>query len=117
VVDLGVSPDKIHVLHNGIDTNVFVPSDLPSPKKQILWIGRFTPGKGVEYLLKGFQDFSREFPDYTLVMVGRGPLRDDFIRMIREMDLEDKSGPQGFHPERGTPRPVPGVVALCPSKP
>jgi glycosyltransferase involved in cell wall biosynthesis len=90
VVDLGVSPDKVHVLHNGIDTNVFVPSDLPSSKKQILWIGRFTPGKGVEYLLKGFQDFSREFPDYTLVMVGRGPLRDDFIRMIREMDLEDR---------------------------
>ncbi len=103
VVDLGVSPDKVHVLHNGIDTNVFVPSDLPSSKKQILWIGRFTPGKGVEYLLKGFQDFSREFPDYTLVMVGRGPLRDDFVRMIREMDLEDRVVLRDFIPNKELP--------------
>lgn len=60
MVDLGVSHDKIHVIHNGIDTNLFVPSDSPPPKKQILWIGRFTPGKGVEYLLKGFASFSRD---------------------------------------------------------
>jgi len=103
MVDLGVSPDKIHVIHNGIDTNVFVPSNPTSPKKQILWIGRFTPGKGVEYLLKGFQAFSREFPDYTLVMVGRGPLKDDFIRMIQEMDLEDKVVLRDFIPNGELP--------------
>lgn len=90
LVDLGVSPDTIHVIHNGIDTGVFAPSDSASPGEQILWIGRFTPGKGVEYLLKGFHAFSREHPDYTLVMVGRGPLRDELTRMIREMGLEDR---------------------------
>ena len=90
VVGLGVPPDKIHVIHNGIDTSVFVPSDPPSPGRQILWIGRFTPGKGVEYLLKGFEAFSRKFPDYVLVMVGRGPLKDDLTRMIRKMGLEDR---------------------------
>jgi len=90
MVDLGVSPDKIHVIHNGIDTSAFAPSDSMPPEKQILWIGRFTPGKGVEYLLEGFEAFSQKFPDYTLVMVGRGPLKDDFARMILEMDLEDE---------------------------
>jgi glycosyltransferase involved in cell wall biosynthesis len=104
VVDLGVSPDKIHVIHNGIDTSVFVPSNPASPKKQILWIGRFTPGKGVEYLLKGFETFSREFPDYTLVMVGRGPLKDDFVGMIQEMDLEDKVVLRDFIPNGDLPR-------------
>ncbi len=103
VVDLGVSPDKIHVIHNGIDTSVFVPSESSSPKKQILWIGRFTPGKGVDYLLKGFEAFSRKFPDYTLVAVGRGPLRDDFIRMVREMDLEDRVFLRDFTPNRELP--------------
>ncbi len=103
MVDLGVSPDKIHVIHNGIDTSVFVPSNPTSPKKQILWIGRFTPGKGVEYLLKGFGAFSRRFPDYTLVMVGRGPLKDDFVRMIREMDLEDKVVLRDFIPNGKLP--------------
>ncbi|QYZ79855.1 glycosyltransferase family 1 protein [Methanofollis formosanus] len=90
VIDLGVSPSRIHVIHNGIDTDVFVPSASCNPKKQILWIGRFAPGKGVEYLLKGFQIFAREHPDYTLMMVGSGPLRDKFIKSIREGGLEDK---------------------------
>jgi glycosyltransferase involved in cell wall biosynthesis len=103
VVGLGVSPGKIHVIHNGIDTSVFVPSNSSSPKKQILWIGRFTPGKGVEYLLKGFGAFSREFPDYTLMMIGRGPLRDDFTRMIQEMDLEDKVVLRDFIPNKELP--------------
>lgn len=103
VVDLGVAPDKIHVIHNGIDTSVFVASNPASPKKQILWIGRFTPGKGVEYLLKGFGAFSQEFPDYTIVMVGRGPLKDDIVRMILEMGLEDKVVLRDFIPNEALP--------------
>lgn len=103
VVNLGVSPEKIQVIHNGIDTGVFSPSVSPSPKKQILWIGRFTPGKGVEYLLKGFQTFAQEFPDYTLVMVGRGPLKDDSIRMIQEMGLEEKVVLKDFVPNKNLP--------------
>lgn len=103
IVDLGVSSDKIHVIHNGIDTNVFVPSNSTSPKKQILWIGRFTPGKGVEYLLKGFATFSQEFPDYMLVMVGQGPLKDESIGMIREMGLEDKVILRDFIPNEELP--------------
>jgi len=103
VGDLGASPDKIHVIHNGIDTTVFVTSNSTSPKKQILWIGRFTPGKGVEYLLKGFGAFSQEFPDYTIVMVGRGPLRDDFAKMIRKMGLEDKVVLRDFIPNELLP--------------
>jgi glycosyltransferase involved in cell wall biosynthesis len=103
VVDLGVSPDKIHVIHNGIDTGVFVPSESSSPKKQILWIGRFTPGKGVDFLLEGFEAFSRKFPDYTLVAVGRGPLRDNFIRMVREAGLEDRVIIRDFTPNGELP--------------
>jgi len=103
VVDLGISPDKIHVIHNGIDTGAFVPSNSISPKKQILWIGRFTPGKGVEYLLKGFGAFSKEFQDYTLVMVGVGPLKDGFVRMIREMGLDDRVVLRDFIPNKELP--------------
>ncbi|MCE5338475.1 MAG: glycosyltransferase family 4 protein [Methanomicrobiaceae archaeon] len=103
VVDLGVSPEKIHVIHNGIDTSVFAPSTSSSPKKQILWIGRFTPGKGVEYLLNGFQAFAQEFPDYTLVMVGRGPLNDDFTKMIQGMGLEEKVVLKDFVPNKDLP--------------
>ncbi|TAJ43684.1 glycosyltransferase family 4 protein [Methanofollis fontis] len=103
LIDLGVPSSKIHVIHNGIETDVFIPSISCSPKKQILWIGRFTPGKGVEYLLKGFQIFSREYPDYSLMMIGRGPLKDEFIDMIKEMELGDKVTLQDFIPNHELP--------------
>jgi len=103
VVDLGITSDKIHVIHNGIDTGTFVPSKSMSQKKQILWIGRFTPGKGVEYLLKGFAAFSKEFPDYTLVMIGEGPLKNGCIRMMRDMGLDDKVILRDFIPNKKLP--------------
>ncbi|WP_292520009.1 glycosyltransferase family 4 protein [Methanoculleus sp.] len=90
LVDLGIRPDRITVIHNGVDTDHFAPSPDGSPEKQILWIGKYVPGKGVEYLLRGFQLFSRDFPDYTLLMIGRGPLKDDSLRMIEDLGLTGK---------------------------
>lgn len=104
LIDLGVSPGKIHIIHNGIDTSVFTPSSTTSPKKQILWIGRFTPGKGVDYLLEGFGAFSRDFPDYILLMVGWGPLKEECVRMIREMGLQDKIVLRDFIPNDELPQ-------------
>jgi glycosyltransferase involved in cell wall biosynthesis len=90
LIDLGIHPEKISVIHNGIDTELFAPLTDVTPKKQILWIGKYVPGKGVEYLLRGFQLFSSEFPDYTLLMIGRGPQKDDCLRMIEDLGLTEK---------------------------
>ncbi|WP_269848922.1 glycosyltransferase family 4 protein [Methanosarcina horonobensis] len=60
LIDLGIQPKKITVIHNGIDTEHFAPLTNIPPKKQILWIGKYVPGKGVEYLLRGFQLFSKK---------------------------------------------------------
>jgi len=90
LIDLGIKPEKISVIHNGVDTDHFAPLTNIAPKKQILWIGKYVPGKGVEYLLQGFQSFSREFSDYTLLMIGRGPQKDDCLKMIEDLGLKDK---------------------------
>ena len=90
LIDLGIHPEKISIIHNGVDTDHFTPLTNIAPKKQILWIGKYVPGKGVEYLLRGFQLFSREFADYTLLMIGRGPQKDDCLKMIEDMGLKEK---------------------------
>ena len=90
LIDFGIHPENISVIHNGVDTDHFAPLANTPPKKQILWIGKYVPGKGVEYLLRGFQLFSKDFPDYTLLMVGRGPQKDDCLRMIEELNLTEK---------------------------
>lgn len=76
--DLGVDHSKIAVIHNGIDTDLFSPGGKGKNKewKQILWVGRFTPGKGVEYLIDAFKMLLDDFPEAKLVMVGRGPMRE-----------------------------------------
>ena len=90
LIDLGIHPEKISIIHNGVDTDHFTPLTNIAPKKQILWIGKYVPGKGVEYLLQGFQLFSREFADYTLLMIGRGPQKDDCLKMIEDLGLKEK---------------------------
>jgi len=104
LIDLGIHPEKISVIHNGVDTDHFAPLSNIAPKKQILWIGKYVPGKGVEYLLRGFQLFSSEFPDYTLLMIGRGPQKDDCLRMIEDLGLTEKVILRDFVQNRDLPK-------------
>jgi glycosyltransferase involved in cell wall biosynthesis len=90
LIGLGTPPEKISVIHNGVDTDRFAPLANTLPKKQILWIGKYVPGKGVKYLLQGFHLFSKVFPEYTLLMIGRGPQKDDCLRMIDDLGLMKK---------------------------
>ena len=51
ITNLGVKPQKISIVPNGVDTNLFKPNnDEYTP--QVVWVGRFVPEKGVEYLIK-----------------------------------------------------------------
>lgn len=90
LVELGISPDKIFVIHNGIDTNIFVPAEKKDTIGQILWIGRFTPGKGVSYLIEGFNLLLKKHPDVRLIMIGRGPQKKECLQKIQDLGLSDK---------------------------
>ena len=103
LINLGIRPEKITVIHNGVDTDHFAPLTGVATKKQILWIGKYVPGKGVEYLLRGFQLFSKDFPDYTLLMIGRGPLKEDFLKMIEDLGLTEKVILRDFVQNRDLP--------------
>ncbi len=84
---LGIDPDKILVIHNGTDTDTFVPCGKEKNNNQILWIGRFTPGKGVEYLIDAFNILLKEYPDFKLLMIGRGHLKENIEQKIRDLNL------------------------------
>ncbi|MFA4824266.1 MAG: glycosyltransferase family 4 protein [Methanoregula sp.] len=72
---LGIDPKKISVIHNGVDTTLFAPitSRKISDRKQIVWVGRYVPGKGVEYLIEAFSRVKEKIPQAHLVLVGDGP--------------------------------------------
>jgi glycosyltransferase involved in cell wall biosynthesis len=103
LVRLGVDPERIRVIHNGINTDVFSPDSENSSKKQILWIGRYMPGKGAEYLIEAFARLVGEDPELHLLMIGDGPFREKIANRIRELDLTDAVTLSTFVPNTELP--------------
>lgn len=90
VIDYGIDPSKIVIIHNGICVDRFLKCPAVTKKKQILWIGKYIPIKGVDYLIDGFAKFSENHPEYSLLMVGRGQYKNIICNKIKELSLSDK---------------------------
>jgi len=87
LVHLGIDSDKIVFIHNGTDTDIFSPCKKEKNNNQILWIGRFTPGKGVKYLINAFNILVKKYPDFKLLMIGNGPLKNNIKQKIQDLNL------------------------------
>jgi glycosyltransferase involved in cell wall biosynthesis len=99
IVGLGIKSEKIEVIHNGIDTDLFVPArELPFEKKSLLWIGRYVNGKGVDYLIDALNILKTRYPDVTLTMIGKGPDVDRISQKIRDLNLESNIIMKDFIP-------------------
>jgi glycosyltransferase involved in cell wall biosynthesis len=103
MVKLGVGPQKIRVIHNGIDTGLFMPSGKHGDVNRLLWIGRFVPGKGVFYLIEAFAEAVKEKPGLVLTMVGNGPQMGAAREKIRELGIDDKVTIREFVPNEELP--------------
>ncbi|MFZ2497804.1 glycosyltransferase family 4 protein [Methanosarcina sp.] len=99
LVDLGIKSEKIEVIHNGIDTDLFVPAKEPRFDKQnLLWVGRCVKGKGLDYLIDAFSILKTIHPDVTLTMVGKGPDKDRIAQKMRDLNLENSTIMKDFVP-------------------
>ena len=81
MTDLGMPPDRTHVLRNGVDTDLFSPCSRPEARRRlgmcetgpwVLAVGNLVAEKGFELLLRA----TAALPDTLLLIVGQGPLRD-----------------------------------------
>lgn len=86
-----VDEHKIHVIPNGIDleaidkiknydTNILTKYGLERDN-YLLFMGRLSVLKGVQYLIKAFGSIKKEYPKLKLVIVGRG----DFESCLRNL--------------------------------
>jgi len=57
-------------------------------QKWFVNVGRLSPEKNQERLLRAFADVSRERPEARLLIVGQGPLREHLSELIVELGLE-----------------------------
>lgn len=99
LIDLGIKPEKIEVIHNGIDTDLFVPAkEYCFDKKKLLWIGRYAKGKGLDYLIDAFSTLKTTHPDATLTLVGEGPEKDHITQKISDLNLQSSITTKDFVP-------------------
>ncbi len=96
----GIAPQKIHVIHNGVNTSGYYPST--TRQNFILYIGRQTAHKGLPYLLQGFAKFSKTHDEHRLVIVGErleGGVDPSLRHFSRELGIAEKVRFTGRLPE------------------
>jgi len=65
---------KVHVLHNGVDRKL---KRFPKKKKEVLFVGRLVPEKGVDLYVDVIKNIANKFPDWQFDLIGSFRLGDD----------------------------------------
>jgi glycosyltransferase involved in cell wall biosynthesis len=82
-IALGVAADKVHVIPNGVDTELFSPRDKVHAKRElgldagrtiVLYCGNLRPVKGVDVLAEAIPELLNAQPSLMFVLVGSGEL-------------------------------------------
>ncbi len=89
-----VSPNRLCINKLGVYENIaLMASDVKTLKKNnILFFGRISPYKGIEYLCKAMEIVRKEVPDATLTIAGSGKLYFDIKPYLTEgyIDLQNR---------------------------
>lgn len=67
-----IANDNRKVIYNSIEDSFLQKSDHNVENKRILFLGKLIETKGCYSILKAFNKVSEQYPDWKLVMVGRG---------------------------------------------
>ncbi|MCC8149666.1 glycosyltransferase [Akkermansia sp.] len=83
-------PQKLSVIPDPIPFHVNLHSEV-ARKKQVLFVGRLVWQKRVDRLLKVWKDIEKDFPEWTLVIVGDGPDKELYEKIGQSLSLKNIS--------------------------
>ncbi len=80
---MGIKPEQIEIIHNGIDRHFYTPSlvsdadhaESVSPYPYIFWLGRLQRYKGIIDAIHAFALIHQRFPEVVMKVAGGGPFR------------------------------------------
>jgi len=110
MVKEGCNPDKIRVVYDGVDTEVFKP--LYSREKEelrkaldvehrfvLFSTGRLVKRKGFDDVIKAVKILEKDIPSLTLLISGEGKERRNLEHLIKTLRIEDKVKLLGYVPD------------------
>jgi len=93
LVDLGVAPDKVRVLRNGVDLALFHPAARDEARARmglkgrvLLSVGHLIERKGHNLVIAALA----ELPDWSLLIAGEGPERGALERLAADRNVADR---------------------------
>ncbi len=106
---LGIPPEKIFVIHNGIDPRRFLTRwsrlqfrqyfSLPADALVVGTVARLHPVKGHPYLLKAAPSLVKEFPQLYFVLIGDGSDKTQLQALAKELGIQHRIIFAGFMPD------------------
>lgn len=99
-IGLGIRPDHVHLIPNGVDVDVFHPGDdrqgplrkefgIPTNAPLVGFVGRLSREKGPETFLRSMLLVHQAVPEMRVVMVGTGPMEPNVQAFIRNFQMDD----------------------------
>jgi glycosyltransferase involved in cell wall biosynthesis len=91
VADMGVDPDKLHIVHVGVDPKQFrpLPDVQPVPGRLMTTASADVAMKGLAFLLEALAKIRTDNPEAHLVIIGRPKYDSKATRLIKELNLTD----------------------------
>lgn len=105
VSDYGVHPDKVSVVHNGIDPGNYYTSARETDKynalkkagyKIVIFVGRITIMKGPDYFVYAAKKVLKYNPKVLFVFVGSGDMEGQVMGKVAQLGISDKVLFTGF---------------------
>jgi glycosyltransferase involved in cell wall biosynthesis len=91
------SSTKVHVIKNGIASECnSLPSALDAAPFKLLAIGRLSPEKGFEYLIRALAEINQVTPVFELTIFGNGGLRNYLENLVADLGLGKQVVFSGF---------------------
>ena len=87
----GIPEEKVHIVPNGVDLNIFYPREKMEAKKRlgltgkriILTVSRLVKRKGIDTTIKALSYLDDTCSDLVYLIVGNGPYRKQLIRLAQ----------------------------------
>jgi glycosyltransferase involved in cell wall biosynthesis len=100
LVNAGISPKRISVVHNGVNINEIKKIKAKKyAKPTVVCVGRLVKYKKIDTLVRAIGIIRKSMPDVQCNIIGSGPESESLNAMVKELKLEKNVHLLGFVPE------------------
>lgn len=127
VAEYSIETDKITIIPNGANVDLFKPMDTNQARRQlnlsgtdyfVTFIGMLAAWQGVEYLIRSAPYILKGYPEGKFLIVGDGPMKEELIKVAKNIGVSDSIIFTGMFPYDKVPLYINASdVCVVPKKP